>query len=196
MVGERKKPMKPEIAVLWDKESPFKQYLTENGFDCEVITPKVLATPIFSFRACRLALVPAGFGNSFFSGILPDLRATSVFITDFVKAGCTLLVSGAFSGGDAYNWLPLKIDYVRAELRAKIERKKEHKAAAIVKADECTCDGYFEAVEEGWEVILAAKGAKDEKPILVLAKYGSGEIIATTIHEYPSEEFIKYCLYG
>lgn len=56
------------------------------------------------------------------------------------------------------------------------------------------CDGYFEEAETEWEVIIKVKGDKDEKAILVLSEYGAGEIIATTIHEYPSERFITYCL--
>ncbi len=181
-----------EIALLWDKDTPFKQYLTDNGFDCEIVTPKLLAAPFFSWRSCRLVIVPAGFGHAFYSGVLKDLRANSAFINTFVKAGGTLLVSGALSGGDAYNWLPWGITYLRDERTVEIERVKEHKAAAIIDNDECMCDGYFEKIEDGWDIILAAKGESEGKPILVTAEYGVGTIIATSIHEYPSERFIAF----
>jgi hypothetical protein len=179
-----------EIALLWDKDTPFKQYLTDNGFDCEIVTPQLLAAPFFSWRSCRLVIVPAGFGHAFYSGVLKDLRANSTFINTFVKAGGTLLVSGALSGGDAYNWLPWGITYLRDERTVEIERVKEHKAAAIIDNDGCMCDGYFEKVKDGWDIILATKGESEGKPILVTAEYGAGTIIATTIHEYPSERFI------
>jgi len=182
------------ITLLWDKDTPFKQYLADHGFDCEVLTPKILAAPFFSWRARKLLIVPAGFGNPFFSGVLNDLRATSALINNFVTAGGTLLVSGAFSSRDAYEWLPLKLKYVRAEQTVKIKRVKENRAATIVETDECMCDGYFEEVEDGWDVIFAVKEDDDEKAILVVSEYGAGEIIATTIHEYPSEQFIAYCL--
>jgi len=42
-------------------------------------------------------------------------------------------------------------------------------------------------------VILREKN-KEGGAILVVSKYGAGEIIATTIHEYPSERFIAYCV--
>ena len=182
------------IALLWDKDTPFKRYLTDRGFDCEVVTPRTLAAPFFSWRARRLVIVPAGFGNAFYSTVLTDLRANSMFITNFVKAGGTLLVSGAFSSQDAYNWLPQGIKYLRGERTVKIEQVKEHKAATIVERDECLCDGYFEELGDGWDVILTVKEDKEEKAILTVSEYGAGKIIATTIHEYPSEQFITYCV--
>jgi len=186
--------MNSGVTLLWDKDTPFKQYLADHGFDCEILTPKILAAPFFSWRARKFLIVPAGFGNAFYSGVLKDLRATSAFINDFVTVGGTLLVSGAFSSSDAYNWLPLKVNYVREVRRAKIERIKAHKVATIVETVECLCDGYFEEVEDGWDVILAVKGDAEKKAILAVSKYGAGEIIATTIHEYPSDRFIEYCV--
>lgn len=182
------------ITLLWDKDTPFEQYLADRGFDCEIVTPRILAAPFFSWRARKLLIVPAGFGNAFYSGVLKDLRATSEFINNFVTVGGILLVSGAFSSRDAYNWLPLKVNYVREVRRVKIERIKQDKAAKIVETVECLCDGYFEEVEDGWDVILTVKGDAEKKAILIVSKYGAGEIIATTIHEYPSEQFIAYCL--
>jgi hypothetical protein len=186
--------MELKIALLWDKDTPFKQYLTDSGFDCQVLTPQLLAAPFFSWRSCRLVIVPAGFGHAFYSGVLKDLRANSAFINTFVKAGGTLLVSGALSERDAYNWLPWGIKYLREERTVKIERVNEHKATAIIEKDECMCDGYFEKIEGDWDTILAAKGDTGGKAILVAAEYGAGTIIATTIHEYPSERFIASCM--
>jgi uncharacterized membrane protein len=78
--------------------------------------------------------------------------------------------------------------------KVKIERVKRHKVTTIVEKDECLCDGYFEELEDSWDVILTVKGAKEEKAILTVSEYGTGKIIATTIHEYPSEQFITYCI--
>lgn len=183
-----------EIALLWDKDTPFKRYLIDRGFDCVVVTPGVLAAPFFSVAGYKLVIVQAGFGNELYSRILKELRANCVFIKNFVKAGGTLLVSGALSNKDAYNWLPVKIKYVMEKRRVRIEVIKEHKAALIVEKEECMYDGYFEEAEREWEVILKVKDGNDEKAILVMSEYGTGEIIATTIHEYPTEGFIAYCL--
>ena len=185
-----------EIALLWDKDTPFMQHLTDKGFDCELIIPNLLFAPFFSFTGYKLVIVPAGFGNELYSGILKGLRANSVRIKDFVKEGGVLLVSGALSNKDAYNWLPVKIEYVMEKRRVRTEVVKEHKAAAIVEKEECMCDGYFDWTGTEGEVILRIKGDNDEKTkaILVVSEYGAGEIIATTIHEYPSERFIAYCV--
>ncbi|MCK4475327.1 MAG: hypothetical protein KAU16_01215 [Methanophagales archaeon] len=191
-----------EIALLWDKDTLFRRYLSDKGFDCEVVTPGLLVAPFFSFIGYKLIIVQAGFGNELYSRILPGLRANSVPIKNFVKAGGTLLVSGALSNKNAYNWLPTKIEYVMEKRRVKIEAVKEHKAAMIVEKEECMCDGYFKGVEAEteWGVILRIKEEWDKdkkgkvKAILVVLEYGAGEIIATTIHEYPSERFIAYCV--
>ena len=185
-----------EIALLWDKDTLFREYLIDKGFTCEVVMPNTLSAPFFSFTGYKLVIVPAGFGNELYSGILKGLRANSVRIKDFVKAGGVLLVSGALSNKDAYNWLPVKIEYVMEKRRVRTEVVKEHKAAAIVEKEECMCDGYFDEAGTEGEVILRIKGDKDEKTkaILVVSEYGAGEIIATAIHEYPSERFIAYCV--
>ena len=184
-----------EIALLWDNDTPFKRYLVDRGFNCEVVTPVVLAAPFFSFTGYKLVIVQAGFANDFYSRILKELRTNCVRIKGFVKAGGTLLVSGALSNEDAYNWLPVKIRYVMEKRRVRIGVVKEHKAAGIVEKEECMCDGYFEEAETEGEVILKIKeDDTDNKAILVVSKYGAGEIIATTIHEYPSKGFIAYCV--
>ena len=76
----------------------------------------------------------------------------------------------------------------------KVKLVKEHEAAAIVERSDCFCDGYFEEVDAHCEVLLAVKHGEDEKALLVVSAYGAGKIIATTIHEYPSEQFIAYCV--
>ncbi len=183
--------------MLWDRETPYKRYLINHGFSCEVIAPGAFAVPSFPAKVCRLLIVPAGFGNSLYSNILSGLRASSMSIKDFVKGGGTLLVSGAMSEEDAYDWLPIKLRYVTRRKRVKVGVITAHEAAMmIVKRDECFCDGYFDDVGAGCVILLAEKGNEDEeeRAILILSEYGAGKIIATTIHEYPSEEFIAYCV--
>jgi len=182
-----------EIALLWDKDTLFERYLTDSGFDCEVVTPVVLAAPFFSFRGYKFVIVPAGFGNEIYSGILKELRASGEYLKEFVNAGATLLVSGAFSNKDAYNLLPIMLTYVMQQWRVSVEIVKEHKATAILEKEECLCDGYFAEIGAGSEIILRDR-AKNGKAILVVSEYGAGRIIATTIHEYLSPAFIAYCV--
>jgi len=186
--------MEAEIAVLWDNDLTLRRYLTDRGFSCDVLAPAVLAAPFFSWRACRLVIVPAGFGNTGYSQILQTLRAHREFIANFVKAGGRLLVWGAFSTQDAYNWLPLPLQYVHEEQVVGVKRLTGAEAGQLVERDECYCDGYFEAPAEGWNVILVTTGSVAGRAILVAAAYGAGELIATTIHEYPTDRFIAYCV--
>ncbi len=121
-----------EIALLWDKDTLFREYLLDRGITCEtvIVMPNTLSAPFFSFTYYKLIIVPAGFGNELYSGMLrmlKVLRANSVLIKDFVNDGGTLLVSGAFSNTDAYNWLPVKIKYVMEKRQVRIEEVKEHK---------------------------------------------------------------------
>ena len=186
--------MEPEIAVLWDKDLTLRRYLTDRGFSCDLLVPAFLAAPFFSWRACRLMIVPAGFGNAGYSQILQTLRAHREFITHFVKAGGRLLVWGAFSSRDAYNWLPVPLQYVHEERMVGVKRLTGAETGQIVERDECYCDGYFEDPAEGWTIILVTTGSEAERAILVAAAYGAGELIATTIHEYPTDRFIAYCV--
>ncbi|MBC8520442.1 MAG: hypothetical protein ISS94_01745 [Candidatus Syntrophoarchaeum sp.] len=45
---------KIEIALLWDNDTPFRRYLIDNGFDCEIVTPNILAAPLFTFTGYKL----------------------------------------------------------------------------------------------------------------------------------------------
>jgi glutamine amidotransferase-like uncharacterized protein len=188
---------KIEIALLWDNDTSFRRYLIDKGFDCEVVTPNILAAPSFTFTRYKLVIVQAGFGNELYSRMLKELRANSIRIKKFVKAGGTLLVSGALSNKDAYNWLPIRIEYAVEKRMARIGVVKGHKAAEIVERENCLCDGYFEEAETEGEIILKIKEDDEKakvKAVLVVSDYGAGMIIVTTIHEYPSERFIAYCL--
>ena len=186
--------MEAEIAVLWDRDTPYEQYLQEHGFRYKLVQPQLIAAPFFSWRAFRLVIIPAGFGNTYFSGMLAALRANREALTSFVKAGGTLLVSGALAHSTAYDWLPLQLEYVRKDIQAPLERKKDDKAARIVEQEVCFCDGYLGTLDDDWDVVLTVKADSSARPVLVVARCGAGMIIVSSIHEYPSERFLRACL--
>ncbi len=177
------------IALLWDgRNTIFQKYLLVKGYKSDVISdPRVL-----SLVSYKLVIVPSGFGNNMYSNMLKQLRAGRIIIERFVRAGGILVACGSISDDErAYDWLPQTI-HLRYRLgfeRTRIETVSNHAATSLVEADECMCDGFFEFVD-GAEVLL--KGNK--RPILVASDIGKGEIIATTIHEFPSTRFISYCL--
>jgi hypothetical protein len=186
--------MEAEIALLWDRDTPYEQYLREHGFRYKLVQPQLLAAPFFSWRAFRLVIIPAGFGNTYFSGMLAALRANREALSSFVKAGGTLLVSGALAHSNAYDWLPLQLEYVRKDIQAPLERQKDDEAARIVEQAVCFCDGYLGTLEDDWSVVLMVKVDSSARPVLVVARYGAGKIIVSSIHEYPSERFLRACL--
>ena len=186
--------MGAEIALLWDRDTPYEQYLREHGFRYKLVQPQLLAAPFFSWRAFRLVIIPAGFGNTYFSGMLAALRANREALTSFVRSGGTLLVSGALAHNNAYDWLPLQLAYVRKDIQAPLERQKDDSAAQLVEQAVCFCDGYLGPLEDDWGVILVVKADSGVHPVLVVARYGAGKIIVSSIHEYPSERFLRECL--
>ncbi|HDS45057.1 MAG TPA: hypothetical protein ENN68_03005 [Methanomicrobia archaeon] len=186
--------MEAEIALLWDRETPYEQYLREHGFRYKLVQPQHLAAPFFSWRSFRLMIVPAGFGNSYFSGMLAALRANREAITAFVRDGGTLLVSGALAHSTAYDWLPLQLEYVRKDIQAPLERKTDDAAAQLVEQPVCFCDGYLETLADDWDEVLTVESDSGACPVLVVARYGAGKIVVSSIHEYPSERFLQACL--
>ena len=185
--------MVAEIALLWDGKTYLQKYLASIGYESEVIAnPELLIPPLTPFK---LAIVPAGFADRRFSKMLDALRASRDSIRNFVQAGGTLLVSGAINEKvDAYDWLPslnLKYKHKFGEVHVEVVAK-HHESAMLVEREICMCDGYFDFVRGG-EIILRG----NKRPILVASSVGSagaGEIIATTVHEFPSKRFIAYCL--
>ncbi|MGC9444331.1 MAG: hypothetical protein ACP5E9_05315 [Candidatus Methanospirareceae archaeon] len=186
--------MEAEIAVLWDRDTPYEQYLRELGFRYKLVLPQLLAAPFFSWRAFRLVIVPAGFGNTYFSGMLAALRANRDALTSFVRAGGTLLVSGALAHSNAYDWLPLHLEYQRKDIQAPLEREKDDEGAQLVEQAVCFCDGYLGTRDNAWDVILTVKADSGALPVLVVARYGAGKILVSSIHEYPSQRFLQACV--
>ena len=186
--------MEAEIAVLWDRDTPYEQYLREHGFRYKLVQPQLLAAPFFSLTGFRLVIIPAGFGNAYFSGMLAALRANREAIISFVRAGGTLLVSGALAHSNAYDWLPLRLAYVRKDIQAPLGRRKNDEAAQIVEQAVCFCDGYLRTLDDDWDGILTVKSDSGTHPVLVVAAYGAGKIIVSSIHEYPSEWFLRACV--
>ncbi len=185
-----------DIAVLWDQDiGDYRRYLRDQGFDCDVIPPVVLNMPVnhTNLEEYRLVIVPAGFGNMTYTRLLPELRAIDDLITEFVKAGGTLFVGGALSNiSNAYDWLPVELRYVAGMRQVKVKTLKSHRAAEILHdQDECICDGYFTDMGEDVDTILSSE---EGHAILVTSVFGAGEIIVTSIHEFPSREFLWYCV--
>jgi hypothetical protein len=174
-------------ALIWDEKLVFSRYVEECGVACEHITPHMIATPFYRGRFNTL-IVPTGFANPAFSGLLPALKAAAPRIRRFVGQGGRLLVFGAATDrGDAYDWLPVRLRYHHQYGPNILTIDKASPWVSLVEGYDTSCiecDGYFTEFEGS--VIASAGG----NPVLIRAPFGEGEILATTIHEYPSRPFL------
>jgi hypothetical protein len=173
--------------LVWDTPLVFKRYIEDCGIACEHVTPHLLAAPFYRSTLGTL-IIPTGFANPAYSRLLPALRASSGRIGRFVERGGHLLVFGA---GDTrpglYDWLPFPVTYHHNHRTCRISLDTSHRFASIL-ADydpaAIPCDGYF--ISQGGDIIATS----DEQAVMVEKVTGSGIVLVTTIHEYPSRAFL------
>ncbi len=103
-----------------------------------------------------------------------------------------LVVYGALVPEYTYRWLPFTLEYREQYGAANIEAAgcddRGHECSCIFDGTRAECDGYF--TETDGDIILTG----DEVPVLVAKEHGDGIIIATTIHEFPTGEFLKWAI--
>ena len=137
-------------------------------------------------------IIPTGFANPAYSNLLPALRAAAPRIKKFVENGGNLLVFGAAAAKpDSYDWLPFPVTYTHDCHPRHIESVSDSVAMKIIDDYDprcIECDGSF-PTHEGLQV-----GIAESADVIIEKKVGSGKIIVTSIHEYPSRAFLKESL--
>jgi hypothetical protein len=186
--------MSCRAGFVWDSPQHFSRLIEDCGIPCEIVTPQLLAAPFFR-GSFNCLVIPTGFGNPKYSNLLPALRASESRIERFVERGGNLLVFGAADDRpDAYDWLPFRVSY-RHECRPrKIVFSGDSIATSIVDEydpETIECDGSFPSHE------ATCIGAADAADVIIEQKFGKGRIIVTSVHEFPSRNFIrKFCSEG
>lgn len=185
--------MNTRVAVIWDSPLLFTRMVEECGHSCELVTPHLLAAPFFRKRFHGI-IIPAGFASPGHTVILTALRAVSPRIKQYIKDGGTILAFGAGDEcRDAYNWLPVQIQYSFGFSHSSLVTGSSHPSSAIIgeDLDSPSYDGIIEG-EDG-QVILSAP----EGPIMLSFPYCKGRITVTSLHEYPSQCFMReFCMGG
>jgi hypothetical protein len=175
--------------LLWDSPLMFSRLIEDCGACCETVNPYMLASPFWRGRFVAL-IVPTGFANPDYSNLLPALRAAEKRIRRFVESGGRLLVFGAgCCREDAYDWLPFPVTYSFSYGPRAVRFTGESNYNSLFSGYDLTaveCDGSFPA--HGGETLAAS--AADEA-LLVGKAVGDGMILVSSIHEYPSREFLK-----
>jgi hypothetical protein len=179
---------------VWATPQHFNRFIEECGISCELVTPHMLAAPFFR-PTLNCLIIPTGFANPAYSNLLPALRASSPRIHRFVGNGGSLLVFGAAADKpDAYDWLPFRVAYRHDCHPRSIACAAGSGARSIIgdyNAAAIECDGIFpEHDGEG-------TGTCETAAVIIEKQVGRGRIVVTTVHEYPSRQFLKdFCAEG
>lgn len=183
--------MNGRAGFVWNSPQHFSRLIEDCGIPCELVTPQMLAAPFFRGSFTCL-VVPTGFGNPKYSNLLPALRASSSRIRRFVERGGRLLVFGAADNRpDAYDWLPFPVTYEHDFHPRSVAVSESSVAARILDdydAGNVECDGCFPC--HGGN----PSGEDAGSAVLIEQPCGEGMIVVTSIHEFPSRQFIQqYC---
>lgn len=167
----------------------FSRLIEDCGACCETVGPHMLASPFWRGRFVAL-IVPTGFANPDYSNLLPALRAAGGRIRRFVENGGHLLVFGAGCPREgAYDWLPFPVTYTFSYGPRAVNFTGESRYNSLFAGydlDAVECDGSFPA--HGGETLAASSAGE---ALLVGKAIGKGTILVSSIHEYPSHEFLK-----
>lgn len=177
----------PDIALIGQRTLLFEKLFQDVGASYQFLSPSILGSPFLP--QYRMVMIPSGFANPDYSQILPSLLRMKSNIESFVRTGGVLTVFGPLVQEHNYEWLPLSLKYI-CEMSTQRVNPSEGNCSCLVCTDTPECDGYL-IPKEGFETVI-----KDDKgrAILVMARYGEGLIVATSVHEFPAAEYIKWAL--
>jgi hypothetical protein len=186
--------MSSRAGFVWATPQYFNRFIEECGISCELVTPHLLAAPFYR-PTLNCLIIPTGFANPAYSNLLPALRASSPRIRRFVENGGALLVFGAATDKpDAYDWLPFNVMYRHDCHPRNIAFTESSGTRSIIDDYDpaaIECDGIFP--EHGGEGV----GTCESEAVIIEKIIGRGKIIVTSIHEYPSRQFLKdFCAQG
>jgi len=175
--------------LLWDSPLMFSRLIEDCGSCCETVNPHMLGSPFWRGRFGSL-IVPTGFANPSYSNLLPALRAAEGRIRRFVEnCGRLLVFVAGCSRDDAYDWLPFPVTYTFAYGPRAVRFERESRYNSLFSGYDLTaveCDGTFPS--HGGETLAAADTGE---ALLIEKVVGDGIILISSIHEYPTREFLK-----
>ena len=186
--------MSCRAGFVWGTSQHFNRFIEDCGITCELVTPHMLAAPFYR-GTFNCLIIPTGFANHLYSNLLPALRASSPRIKKFVENGGNLLVFGAATEKpDVYDWLPFTVTYRHDCHPRRIDLQTQSGTRTLIDDYDPTaieCDGSFPDHEGD------CAGRSEESDVIIEKRYGRGKIVVTSIHEYPSRQFLKsFCAEG
>ncbi|MDP2797659.1 MAG: hypothetical protein Q8N94_09150 [Methanoregula sp.] len=186
--------MNCRVGFVWGTSLHFNRFIEDCGITCELVTPHMLAAP-FYHGTFNCLIIPTGFANHLYSNLLPALRASSPRIKKFVHNGGNLLVFGAATEKpDVYDWLPFNVTYKHDCRPRRIACTSSSGAGTLIDDYDplcIECDGSFISHEGD------CVGRAEVADVIIEKQLGKGKIVVTSVHEYPSKNFLKaFCSAG
>ncbi len=177
----------PDIALIGDRTFLFEKLFQELGVSYHFLLPSVLGSPFLP--RYKMIMIPTGFANPQYSKTLPALQRQKSNIAEFVRRGGLLTVFGPLVTEHDYDWLPLRLKYV-CEYGSHEVALTEHECSCLLCTFTPECDGYL-IPGKGFETVLKDGNGR---AILVLGRYGEGLIVATSVHEFPAANYVRWAL--
>jgi hypothetical protein len=180
----------PDIALIGERTFLLEKLFQEIGASFQFLQPAVLGSPFLP--RFKMIMIPTGFANPQYSKTLPVLQRCRSNVASFVREGGILTVFGPLVQEHDFDWLPLPLKYICELSSQQIEHRgrPEHECSCLCSTENPECDGYL-IPGEGFETVTEdSKG----RAVLVAAKHGQGLIVATSVHEFPAAEFIRWAL--
>ncbi|MFH0968447.1 MAG: hypothetical protein V1862_12260 [Methanobacteriota archaeon] len=200
--------MTRRVGIIWDTPVMFTRLVEDCGYIPELVTPHLLAAPFFR-RSYSCIIIPGGFAHPSYSSVLPALRACEDRIRRFIAGGGMVLVFGAgHDKPDAYDWLPVMVQYRFGFSEGIVEGGMNDLYSCIIEdsPDMVSIDGFFDLTNDGRVSSQGASGREEGtkaevhllmrgSPVMIEYRQGAGRIIVTSLHEYPSRRFLtKFCI--
>ncbi len=177
----------PDIALIGERTFLYGKLFQECGLSFQFVSPSLLGSPFLpQFKA---VMIPTGFANPQYSSALLALLRIRSNISAFVKQGGVLTVFGPMVAEHGYEWLPqpLRLRYI-CDLGARRADHSSGDCSCLLCTGTPECDGYLVPGEGFREVLRDEMG----RCILAEAELGEGLIVATSVHEFPTAEYIRW----
>jgi hypothetical protein len=176
-----------DVLLLWDMPQLFDKLFIEYGLKSQLALSNAIGTPFLP--PCKCVLIPTGFANPMYTTILPGIERNKKAFEKFVKKGGILVVFGPMVEEYHYEWLPMQLTYIQEQESTLVRKVLGHEVPSLVSdiSVPVECDGYFSETDSN--VLF---NNNDGKPIMISSEFGDGMIIATTIHEFPSSDFLSW----
>ena len=183
------RPYMNDVMLIWDIPILFEKLFLDNDLKCQRILSHAVGTPFLP--SCKCIIIPTGFANPEYTKIFTGIERNGNAFEKFVKNGGILVVFGPMVPEYHYDWLPVELMYVQELGSTLVQKVGEHGAQCIITDADTPveCDGYYSKTDA--DVLL---NNSDGKPIMVAKNVGAGIVVATTIHEFPSADFLSWIM--